>query len=246
MNRPQKRDSLAGYALAMVAVIIALLAVSVFGMSQASAGGVHRAACKVVAQQAVVAAAVPYPVIGYQVGQHLQQAAVDEYGFRASPSKERLTFLEGYYQASQRLTDSGLGSAGPSRPATGHPAATEGGQTNGGQCQAAEPAVAEPPAFSAPQSAVGKFIERIGGYPPAPDSFAATHPTLAAACASCHSGETPNGDLNIAHEVLTAKANADCPTILAMVDSIATGAMPKGKPMSEADRLAAIAELLSK
>lgn len=229
MNRPQKRDSLAGYALAMVAVIIALLAVSVFGMSQASAGGVHRAACKVVAQQAVVAAAVPYPVIGYQVGQHLQQQAVDEYGFRASPSQQRLTYLEGYYEASQRLTDSGLGSAGPSRPATGCPAATEGGQTNGGQC--AEPAAEEPPAFSAPLAA---------------DSFAAQHPTVAAACASCHSGETPKGELNIAHEVTAAKSSGDCPTILAMVDAIATGSMPKGKPMSEADRLAAIAELLSK
>lgn len=227
----QKRDSLAGYALAFAAVIIALIIVSLVGMSQATAGGVHRAACNVVQQQAVVAA-VPYPVIGYQVGQHLQQAAVDEHGFRSSPSQERLTFLEGYYQAQQeRLTVSGLGSAGPSRPATGHPAATEGGQTTCEECQVQESGTSEPAAFSAPL---------------APDNFAARHPTLAAACASCHSGETPKGELNIAHEVTAAKASGDCPTILAMVDSIATGAMPKGKPMSEADRLAAIAELLSK
>lgn len=230
MTAPQKRDSIAGYALAFAAVIIALIIVSLVGMSQASAGGVRRAACNVVHQQAVVAA-VPYPVVGYQVGQHLQQAAVDEYGFRASPSKERLTYLEGYYEASQRLTASAVTTGGPSRPATGHPAATEGGQTNCEECQLAESANSEPQAFSAPL---------------APDNFASTHPTLAAACAGCHSGETPKGDLNIAHEVLAAKASADCPTILAMVDSIATGAMPKGKPMSDADRLAAIQELLSK
>ena len=223
----QKRDSLVGYALAFAALIIALIIVSLVGMAQAAAGGVHRAACSVVPQQAVVAA-VPYPVIGYQVGQHLQQAAVDEYAFRRSPSQERLTYLEGYYQAQQeRLTVSGLGSAGPSRPATGCPAATEGGQTT---CAAGD-AADEPPAFAAPLAA---------------DNFAARHPTLAAACASCHSGESPKGELNIAHEVTAAKASSDCPTILAMVDAIATGEMPKGQPMSEADRLAAIKELLGK
>lgn len=230
MTAPQKRDSIAGYALAFAAVIIALIIVSLVGMAEAAAGGVRRS-CNVVHQQAVVAA-VPYPVIGYQVGQHLQQAAVDEYGFRASPSKERLTFLEGYYQAQQeRLTASAVTTGGPSRPATGHPAATKGGQTNCEECQLVDSANSEPQAFSAPLAA---------------DSFAAQHPTVAAACAGCHSGETPKGDLNIAHEVLTAKASADCPTILTMVDSIATGAMPKGKPMSDADRLAAIQELLSK
>ncbi len=46
--------------------------------------------------------------------------------------------------------------------------------------------------------------------------------------------------------VMKAKAEGDCETILAMVDSIATGAMPKGQPMSDADRLKAINELLSK
>ncbi len=223
----QKRDSLAGYALAFAAVIIALIIVSLVGMAQATAGGV----CRMVPHHTRVVAAVPYPVIGYQVGQHLQQAAVDEHRFRSSPSQERLTFLEGYYQAQQeRLTVSAATTGGPSRPVN-NPAATEGGQTTCEECQLADSATSEPPAFSAPL---------------APDNFAARHPTLAAACAGCHSGETPKGELNIAHEVTAAKSSGDCPTILAMVDSIATGAMPKGKPMSDADRLAAIAELLSK
>lgn len=234
MNRPQKRDALAGYALAAAVGIAALIVVSLIGMSQADAGGFRQASCghRVVHQQAVVAAAIPYPVIGYQVGQHLQQAAVDEYGFRSSPSKERLTFLEGYYQAQQeRLTDSGDRPPGPHQPPSEGHDATDGGQTKCEACQLPENDSSEPQAFSAPLSA---------------DSFAATHPKLAAACASCHSGETPKGDLNIGKAVVTAQANADCPTLLNMVDSIATGAMPKGKPMSEADRLAAIAELLGK
>ena len=46
--------------------------------------------------------------------------------------------------------------------------------------------------------------------------------------------------------VTEAQAAADCETILALVDSIATGAMPKGNTLSDADRLAAIAELLGK
>lgn len=231
MTAPQKRDSLAGYALAFAAVIIALIIVSLIGMAEAAAGGVRRAACAphvVHHQAAVVAAAIPYPVVGYQVGQYLQQQAVDEHAFRASPSKERLTFLEGYYQAQQeRLADSGAGAAGPSRPAT-LPAATEGGQTTCEECQVPESGTSGPPAFSAPVD------------------FSKTHPTLAAACSACHVDEQSKGGFGIVKVVTEAQAAADCETILALVDSIATGAMPKGQPMSEADRLAAIAELLSK
>lgn len=230
MTAPQKRDSLAGYAMAFAAVIIALIIVSLIGMAEAAAGGVRRAACNVVHQQAVVAqaVAVPYPVVGYQVGQYLQQQAVDEHAFRASPSKERLTFLEGYYQAQQeRLADSGAGAAGPSRPAT-LPAATEGGQTNCEACQVQESGTSEPHAFSAPVD------------------FSKTHPTLAAACSACHVDEQSKGGFGIVKVVTEAQAAADCETILALVDSIATGAMPKGNTLSDADRLAAIAELLGK
>lgn len=230
MNRPQKRDALAGYALAAAIGIVALLVVSLLGMKHADAGGFRQASCghQVVHQQAVVAAAIPYPVVGYQVAQYLQQQAVDEHAFRASPSKERLTYLEGYYQAQQeRLIDSGAGAAGPSRPVT-LPAATEGGQTNCEECQVPTVGTSDPQAFSAPAD------------------FAKTHPTLAAACSACHVDEQSKGGFGIVKVVTEAQAAADCETILALVDSIATGAMPKGNPMSEAERLAAIAELLGK
>ncbi len=229
MNRPQKRDSLAGYALAAAIGIVALIVASLIGMKHADAGGFRQPSCghQIVHQQAVVAA-VPYPVVGYQVGQYLQQQAVDEHAFRASPSKERLTYLEGYYQAQQeRLAVSGAGAAGPSRPAT-LPAATEGGQTSCEGCQVPTVGTSEAQAFSAPAD------------------FAKTHPTLAAACSACHVDDQSKGGFGIVKVVTEAQAAADCETILALVDSIATGAMPKGKPMSEAERLAAIAELLSK
>ena len=229
MNHPQKRDSLAGYALAAAIGIVTLIVASLVGMSQADAGGFRQVSCghKVVHQQAVVAA-VPYPVVGYQVGQYLQQQAIDEHAFRASPSKERLTYLEGYYQAQQeRLIVSGAGAAGPSRPVT-LPAATEGGQTTCEECEVETVTTSEPQAFSAPAD------------------FAKTHPTLAAACSACHVDEQSKGGFGIVNVVTEAQAAADCETILALVDSIATGAMPKGNPMSEADRLAAIAELLGK
>lgn len=231
MNRPQQRDSLAGYALAFALFVVSLIiaALTLIPASVADAGGFRQATCgHHVVQQAAVVAAAPYPVAGYQVGQHLQQQAVDEYGFRSSPSQQRLTFLEGYFQAQQeRLTVSGLGSAGPPRPVSGHPAATEGGQTCDG-CQVEDSSTSEPQAFSAPAA------------------FATTHPKLAAACSACHVDEQSKGGFGIAKVVTEAKAAADCETILAMVDSIATGAMPKGNPLSDSERLAAIAELLSK
>lgn len=232
MNRQQQRDSLAGYALAFALFVVAIIvvALTLIPASVADAGGFRSATCgHHVVQQAAVVAAVPYPaVIGYQVGQHMQQQAVDEYGFRSSPSQARLTFLEGYFQAQQeRLTDSGDRPTGPSRPASGHPAATEGGQTCDG-CQVADSSTSEPQAFSAPAA------------------FVTTHPKLAAACSACHVDEQSKGGFGIAQAVTEAKAAADCETILAMVDSIATGAMPKGNPLSDSERLAAIAELLSK
>ena len=227
-QRFQKRDHLEGFALVFLVIIIAIIVIAL--SNSADAGGFRQAACAphVVHQQAAVVAAVPYPVVGYQVGQYLQQQAVDEHAFRASPSKERLTFLEGYYQAQQeRLADSGAGAAGPSRPAT-LPAATEGGQTNCEACQVQESGTSEPHAFSAPVD------------------FPKTHPTLAAACSACHVDEQSKGGFGIVKVVTEAQAAADCETILALVDSIATGAMPKGNTLSDADRLAAIAELLGK
>ncbi len=268
MNRQQKTDSLAGYALAAAIGVAALIIVSLIGMSVADAGGFRQATCgHHVVQQAAVVAAVPYPaVIGYQVGQHMQQQAVDEHGFRSSPSQARLTFLEGYFQAQQeRLTDSGDRPTGPSRPASGHPAATEGGQTCD-ECQVADSATSEPQAFSAPQapsladvaaneignsargpmSEVGNSLLYEEHRKGMPSAFATTHPTLTAACSACHVDEQSKGGFGIAKAVTWAKAEADCETILAMVDSIATGAMPKGNPLSDSERLAAIAELLSK
>lgn len=230
MTAPQKRDALVGYAVAAAIGIIALILVSLLGMSRADAGGFRQVSCgqRVVHHQAAVVAAIPYPVVGYQVAQYLQQQAVDEHAFRSSPSKERLTYLEGYYQAQQeRLAVSGAGAAGPSRPAT-LPAATEGGQTTCEECEVETVTTSEPQAFSAPAD------------------FAKTHPTLAAACSACHVDEQSKGGFGIVNVVTEAQAAADCETILALVDSIATGAMPKGNPMSEADRLAAIAELLGK
>lgn len=211
---------------------IALLLLAIWSMlaGMASANGFRqKAACAVVHQQAVAAVAVPYPVIGYQVGQALQQQSVDEYGFRASPSQQRLTFLEGYFQAQQeRLADSGDRPPGPHQPPSEGPDVTDGGQTNCEGCQVPESGTSEPQAFSAPAA------------------FESTHPVLSGACSACHVDEQSKGGFGIAKAVVEAQSAADCETILAMVDSIATGAMPKGKPLSDADRLQAIAELLGK
>lgn len=247
-QRFQKRDHLEGFALVFLVIIIAIIVIAL--SNSADAGGFRQAACAphVVHQQAAVVAAVPYPVVGYQVGQYLQQQAVDEHAFRASPSKERLTFLEGYYQAKQEEIQ---------------PAAVPQVDESSTCPDCEKPT--EPPAFSAPQSSVGKYIQKIGGYPPPPqppqrflestgeplapgqlESFAETHPLLSANCASCHVDEQSKGGFGIVKVVTEAQAAADCETILAMVDSIATGAMPKGKTLSDADRLAAIAELLGK
>lgn len=247
MTRPQKRDSLAAYAVAAAIGIAALIIVSLIGMSHADAGGFRsRAVCAphVIHQQAVPVAAIPYPVIGYQVAQHLQQAAVDEYGFRASPSQQRLTFLEGYFQAQQeRLTDSGDRPTGPHQPPSEGHDATDGGQTTCPDCVKPE----EPQAFSAPAKPQ-RFLESTGEplYGDSHESFSESHPKLSAACTACHVDEQSKGGFGIAKAVVEAQSTADCETILAMVDSIATGSMPKGKPLSDADRLAAIAELLGK
>jgi mono/diheme cytochrome c family protein len=214
MTAPQKRDSIAGYAIAFAIIIVALVIVSLLGMSQAEAGGVRRAACAPYHQPAAVLVPCTPPLIEYDVSDGLKGAGVDEYAFRRSPSQQRLTFLEGYYQAKQEEVQ-----APP---------------------QVSENDTSEPQTFSAPQPPTPP--QEV----PAPaEGFAATHPMLSAACASCHSGETPKGDLNIGQAVVTAQANADCESLLSMVNAIATGEMPKGKPMSEAERLQAIAELLN-
>jgi hypothetical protein len=246
MNRPQKRDALVGYAVAAAVGIVALIVVSLVGMSEADAGGYRqRAVCNVVRapvyQQAAV---IAYPgVIGYQVGQALQQQAVDEHGFRASPSQQRLTFLEGYYEATQRLTDSAVTTGGPPQPDTaGHPPATEEGQIT-----------EEPQAFSAPQPPTApvepqRFLESTGEpLPPGShESFSEAHPTLAASCKGCHADDESKGGFGMSAVVAQAKAEGDCETLLAIADSIATGRMPEGKPLSDADARAAIVELLSK
>jgi hypothetical protein len=223
MTAPQKRDSIAGYAIAFAIVVIALIVVSLLGVSQAQAGGVKRAVCAPYHQPAAVL--VPYapPLIEYDVSDGLKAAGAEEYAFRRSPSQERLIFLEGFYHAKT------LESASGDRPSSPHQPPSEGHDaTDGGQ-------ITEPQTFSALLPA-----------PPRPaEGFAATHPTLSAACAGCHSGETPKGDLNIGNAVVAAQANADCPTLLSMVNAIVTGDMPKGKDMSETDRLNAIAELLN-
>lgn len=222
MNAPQKRDSITGYAIGF---LIAAIAITATLASTSQGATVCRSrACNVVHHQQAVVAAVPYPVIGYQVGQHLQQASVDEHAFRASPSKERLTYLEGYYQAKQEEL-----AAAP---------------------QLEESSNSDPQAFSAPQSKAGQYIEQHGGNPPAPaapvDDFATAHPTLAAKCATCHANDEAKGGFGLAAVVAEAKAHADCEQLLAIADSIAAGRMPQGQTMSADERLAAISELLSK
>lgn len=219
-------DNAIGFAFML---IVAAVVVMFWGLLASVADAAPRCSTGFCAKQAVVhqqvaVAAIPYPVVGYQVGQHLQQQAVDEYGFRASPSKERLTFLEGYYQAKQeelQPTDSGDRPTGPHQPPSEGHDATDGGQTT-------------PPVFSAPMP------------PTAPPAFAETHPQLNASCAACHSGETPKGELRIAEAVTAAQANADANAILEIITPVAFRTMPQGKEMTDTQRVDAIAELLSK
>jgi hypothetical protein len=247
-QRFQKRDHLEGFAVVFAIIIVAMI---VFALcNSADAAGVRRAACAphvVHHQAAVVAAAIPYPVVGYQVGQYLQQQAVDEHAFRASPSKERLTFLEGYYQAKQEEVQQ------PAPPQVEDSSTSEPQEFAAPQAPSA-PSVADIAANEIANSVRGPTapIENAIGYEarrshsPAVPTFAATHPVLASSCTVCHANEESKGGFGIATVVTEAKAAGDCETILAMVDSIATGAMPKGKPMTEAARLQAISELLSK
>lgn len=240
MSRSNRIYSTTGYAIGLGVAVVALLVAAIAG--SAEAGGVHRAACQ--PHQQAFAAPIAYaPIITYDASDGLRSAGAEEYAFRRSPSQERLIFLEGFYHAKALELDSGVRTAGPSQPVT-LPAATEGGQTTCPDCAKPE----EPQAFSAPkQPEPQRFLESTGEpLPPGKfEAFSTSHPTLSAACAGCHSGETPKGELNIGQAVVTAQANADCPTLLNMVNAIATGDMPKGKPMSEVDRLNAIAELLN-
>lgn len=235
MTLRQKRDSIAGYALGFAIATIALIVASLIGMSQADASGFrqrtvcHVAAAPVVHHQAVVAAAIPYPVVGYQVGQHLQQQAVDEYGFRSSPSQQRLTYLEGYYEATQRLTDSGDRTAGPPLA----PAGGEGQTTD------------EPQAFSAPLPPTAP--DGAPQQPPAQGDiaagFAATFPRWQAVCAGCHSGEEPKGDVDIANAVHQAFAEDSCEAREHFARLVADGEMPKGKKLDDAAKGALLLEL---
>lgn len=223
---PQHRDSLYGVAIAFAAVIIALLVSAVLA-SRANAGGFrsaprcshHAAAAFAPGYQA--AGLLPYPVISYEVGQALQGAAVDEFGFRRSPSQHRLTYLEGFYAHA---------TLGQPKGAVENQAETEDAET----CEAC--AENEPP----------QFLAKPKDEPAAaPDDFARSHPLTAAACIGCHAGPDSIGGFSIVKRVTEAKAAGDCETLLAIADSIASGRMPDKKPMSDADARKAIAELLA-
>lgn len=232
-----------GYALAG---LVAAIAIMFLGLLASVANAAPRCNTVFCAKQAavhhqVVAATIPYPVVGYQVGQHLQQQAVDEQGFRSSPSQQRLTYLEGYYEATQRLTDSAAGSSSPPQDVPGHPAQPEEGP-NTPQAFSAPLPPAAPPAE--PQ----RYLESTGEplMPGQHKTFPEAHPTVAASCASCHANADSNGGFGIAEAVVNAKANADADAILGIITPIAFRTMPQGKEMTDTQRIDAIAELLSK
>lgn len=232
-------DRITGYAMAFLVLCVALM---FWGLLESVSHGAtfrQRSVCHVQAAPVVHAAAVaiPYPVVGYQVGQHLQQQAVDEYGFRSSPSKERLTWLEGYYQAHQeRLTDSGDRPAGPPQPSIQGQDATGEGQTT-----------EEPQTFSAPLPPAAP--DGAEQHPAAPaeneiaTGFAATFPRWQAVCAGCHSGQKPKGDVDIANAVHQAFDEDSCEAREHFARLVADGEMPKGKTLDDAAKGALLLEL---
>lgn len=158
--------------------------------------------------------------VDWRIGAGLRAEAAATYQLRQSEEYAELLHLRGFREGVELATRTAASPAGAPAECT--------------DCQ--QPA--EPQAFEAPTAAPTPA--------PTPSSdFAATHPQLAASCSSCHSGASPKGGLDIAQAVTAAQASSDCESILAMANTIATGEMPKGKEMSDAERLQAIVELLN-
>lgn len=231
----KRLDSCVGFAWAFAVTCAGITA----AWAVLSIGTAHGAPCVRCVQKAAVVAHYAAPVVQpyyYRVGAELQQQAADTYGFRNSAEwseflqlRGKLAGIELMLQHQQATPAAAPYTARLEDPAEGdfEGRVQPGGEVSG---QWRRRRAAEAP----PQSPVDPGPAPVE--PPAPEAPlpSPVYPTLAARCASCHSGEEPKGSIWLDGTVDLTGEDASQQRD-AIVKALWLGHMPPEAPASDAD-----------